>query len=84
MFPCRLEGGDARPDQNACARGRPYGISVNAVSPGAAGSQAEERVFGECLEEYNRWMLENQSLKTRIQSLLSLTSCISSSRWHPA
>lgn len=45
----------------------PYGISVNAVSPGAIVSQAEERVFGERLEEYNRWVLENQSLKTRIQ-----------------
>lgn len=45
----------------------PYGTSVNAVSPGAIVSQAEERVFGERLEEYNRWVLENQSLKTRIQ-----------------
>jgi NAD(P)-dependent dehydrogenase (short-subunit alcohol dehydrogenase family) len=45
----------------------PHGICVNAVSPGAVVSDAEKRVFGDKLEEYNRWVLENQSLKTRIQ-----------------
>jgi NAD(P)-dependent dehydrogenase (short-subunit alcohol dehydrogenase family) len=42
------------------------GIRVNAVSPGAVVSEAEERVFGERLAEYNHWILENQCLKQRI------------------
>ena len=42
------------------------GIRVNAVSPGAVVSEAEERVFGERLAEYNGWILENQCLKQRI------------------
>ncbi len=45
----------------------PYGVRVNAVSPGAVLSDAEERVFGDKLQEYNDWILENQSLKERIQ-----------------
>lgn len=45
----------------------PCGIRVNAVSPGAVVSEAEERVFGDRLKEYNDWILENQSLKSRIQ-----------------
>lgn len=45
----------------------PYGICVNAVSPGAVVSEAEARVFGERLQQYNDWILENQSLKSRIQ-----------------
>jgi NAD(P)-dependent dehydrogenase (short-subunit alcohol dehydrogenase family) len=45
----------------------PHGICVNAVSPGAVVSEAEERVFGDKLQEYNDWILENQCLKTRIQ-----------------
>jgi NAD(P)-dependent dehydrogenase (short-subunit alcohol dehydrogenase family) len=45
----------------------PHGVCVNAVSPGAVVSEAERRVFGDKLEEYNRWILENQSLKKRIQ-----------------
>jgi NAD(P)-dependent dehydrogenase (short-subunit alcohol dehydrogenase family) len=44
-----------------------HGIRVNAVSPGAVVSEAEERVFGERLKQYNDWILENQSLKSRIQ-----------------
>jgi NAD(P)-dependent dehydrogenase (short-subunit alcohol dehydrogenase family) len=40
---------------------------VNAVSPGAVVSEAEERVFGDRLEEYNDWILANQSLKKRIE-----------------
>ena len=43
----------------------PFGITVNAVSPGAIVSDAERRVFGEKLQEYNDWILENQSLKRR-------------------
>lgn len=45
----------------------PHGIRVNAVSPGAVVSEAEERVFGNRLKEYNDWVLQNQSLKSRIQ-----------------
>jgi len=45
----------------------PFGITVNAVSPGAINSDAEERVFGDKLAEYNAWVLENQSLKRRGQ-----------------
>jgi NAD(P)-dependent dehydrogenase (short-subunit alcohol dehydrogenase family) len=42
------------------------GIRVNAIAPGAVVSEAEERVFGDKLQEYNDWVLENQCLKTRI------------------
>lgn len=45
----------------------PHGITVNAVSPGAIVSEAEQRVFGDKLQEYNDWVLENQSLKRRGQ-----------------
>jgi NAD(P)-dependent dehydrogenase (short-subunit alcohol dehydrogenase family) len=45
----------------------PHGVRVNAISPGAVVSEAEERVFGDRLQEYNDWILENQCLKTRIQ-----------------
>jgi NAD(P)-dependent dehydrogenase (short-subunit alcohol dehydrogenase family) len=45
----------------------PHGIRVNAVSPGAVVSEAEKRVFADKLEEYNRWVLENQCLKVRIK-----------------
>ncbi|TRC91615.1 SDR family oxidoreductase [Mesorhizobium sp. WSM4310] len=45
----------------------PHGITVNAVSPGAVVSEAEERVFGERLKEYNDWILTNQCLKRRIE-----------------
>jgi NAD(P)-dependent dehydrogenase (short-subunit alcohol dehydrogenase family) len=43
------------------------GIRVNAVSPGAVVSEAEQRVFAGRLEDYNRWILENQCLKQRIE-----------------
>jgi len=46
----------------------PHGIRVNAISPGAVVSDAERRVFGDKLDEYNRWVLENQSVKARIQA----------------
>jgi len=45
----------------------PHGVRVNAVSPGAVVSEAEERVFGDRLKAYNDWILENQSLKSRIE-----------------
>jgi NAD(P)-dependent dehydrogenase (short-subunit alcohol dehydrogenase family) len=45
----------------------PHGIRVNAVSPGAVVSEAEERVFGDRLKQYNDWIIENQCLKSRIQ-----------------
>ena len=45
----------------------PYGICVNAIAPGAVVSEAEERVFGDRLQQYNDWIIENQSLKKRIQ-----------------
>lgn len=45
----------------------PFGICVNAISPGAVVSEAEERVFGDRLQAYNDWIIENQSLKKRIQ-----------------
>ncbi|MFV0385841.1 SDR family oxidoreductase [Paracoccus sp. (in: a-proteobacteria)] len=44
----------------------PHGINVNAIAPGAVVSEAEERVFGDRLAEYNDWVLENQCLKQRI------------------
>ena len=45
----------------------PHGIRVNAVSPGAVVSEAEERVFGDRLQQYNDWIVENQSIKQRIE-----------------
>jgi NAD(P)-dependent dehydrogenase (short-subunit alcohol dehydrogenase family) len=44
-----------------------HGIRVNAVSPGAVVSAAEQRVFGDRLQQYNDWILENQCLKQRIE-----------------
>jgi NAD(P)-dependent dehydrogenase (short-subunit alcohol dehydrogenase family) len=44
-----------------------HGIRVNAVSPGAVLSEAEDRVFGDRLEQYNDWVLDRQSVKERIQ-----------------
>ncbi|MFC3325180.1 SDR family oxidoreductase [Mesorhizobium cantuariense] len=45
----------------------PFNVRVNAVSPGAVVSEAENRVFADRLQQYNDWILENQSLKQRIQ-----------------
>ncbi|WP_445193938.1 SDR family oxidoreductase [Sphingomonas sp. Tas61C01] len=45
----------------------PFGIRVNAVSPGAVVSEAEERVFGERAEAYACWVLDRQCLKRRIE-----------------
>jgi len=44
----------------------PFGIRVNAVSPGAVVSDAEARVFGEHADAYAAWVLERQCLKRRI------------------
>jgi NAD(P)-dependent dehydrogenase (short-subunit alcohol dehydrogenase family) len=45
----------------------PFNVRVNAVSPGAVVSEAEDRVFADRLEEYNNWIIENQGLKDRIR-----------------
>lgn len=44
----------------------PFGITVNAVAPGAIVSEAEERVFGHKAKEYSDWVLDRQCLKVRI------------------
>ena len=44
----------------------PHGINVNGVSPGAIVSDAEKRVFGDRMQEYNDWVLDRQCLKKRI------------------
>ncbi len=45
----------------------PFNVRVNAISPGAVVSEAENRVFADRLQQYNDWILENQCLKERIQ-----------------
>lgn len=45
-----------------------HGITVNAISPGAVVSEAENRVFADRLEQYNSWVLERQCLKQRLQA----------------
>ena len=45
----------------------PHGITVNAIAPGAVVSDAENRVFAERLENYSAWVIERQSIKSRIQ-----------------
>jgi NAD(P)-dependent dehydrogenase (short-subunit alcohol dehydrogenase family) len=45
-----------------------YCINVNAISPGAVVSEAEFRDRGDRREEYHQWILENQSLKRRIEA----------------
>jgi NAD(P)-dependent dehydrogenase (short-subunit alcohol dehydrogenase family) len=47
----------------------PYMINVNGISPGAVVSAAEFRDRGEAREEYHQWILENQSLKRRIEAV---------------
>lgn len=44
-----------------------FGITVNAVAPGAVVSEAEARVFGDKAQEYSDWVLEQQCVKTRVQ-----------------
>ncbi|HEY2404245.1 MAG TPA: SDR family oxidoreductase [Steroidobacteraceae bacterium] len=45
----------------------PFGVRVNAISPGAVVSEAEMRVFGARFSEYNAWVLKRQCLPGRIQ-----------------
>ena len=45
----------------------PFGIGVNAVSPGAVVSDAEARVFGDRARDYGEWVIAHQCLKTRIE-----------------
>jgi NAD(P)-dependent dehydrogenase (short-subunit alcohol dehydrogenase family) len=60
----------------------PFNIRVNAVSPGAVVSAAENRVFGDRLQEYSDWILENQCLKQRIaaQDVAQLVVFLASDR----
>lgn len=44
----------------------PSGITVNAIAPGAVVSEAEDRVFADRLAEYEQWVMDRQSLKSRI------------------
>ncbi len=44
-------------------------ITVNGISPGAVLSEAEFRDRGDKREEYHQWVLENQSLKRRIEAI---------------
>lgn len=44
-----------------------HGITVNAIAPGAVVSEAECRVFAERLENYAAWVIDRQSIKSRIQ-----------------
>ena len=44
-----------------------HGINVNGINPGAIVSEAEWRHFGDNREKYHQWILENQSLKRRIE-----------------
>jgi NAD(P)-dependent dehydrogenase (short-subunit alcohol dehydrogenase family) len=44
----------------------PHGITVNAIAPGAVASKAENRVFADRLDEYDRFVLQHQSIKSRI------------------
>ena len=45
-----------------------FGITVNAIAPGAVRSEAENRVFADKLDEYQAWILKNQCLKQRIEA----------------
>ena len=42
-------------------------INVNGISPGAVLSEAEFRDRGDKRDEYHRWVLDNQSIKRRIE-----------------
>ena len=44
----------------------PFGVTVNAIAPGAVLSATEERLFGDKLQEYNDFILKGQSVKRRI------------------
>jgi NAD(P)-dependent dehydrogenase (short-subunit alcohol dehydrogenase family) len=57
-------------------------INVNGISPGAVVSEAEFRDRGDKREEYHQWILENQSLKRRIEAvdIANLAVFLSTSR----
>lgn len=59
-----------------------YLITVNGISPGAVVSEAEFRDRGDKREEYHQWILENQSLKRRIEAvdIANLAVFLSSSK----
>jgi len=44
----------------------PFGVTVNAIAPGAVLSGTEERIFGDKLQEYNDFILKGQAVKRRI------------------
>jgi NAD(P)-dependent dehydrogenase (short-subunit alcohol dehydrogenase family) len=44
-----------------------HGITVNAIAPGAVVSEAENRVFADRLQEYHNFIVERQSIKSRIE-----------------
>jgi NAD(P)-dependent dehydrogenase (short-subunit alcohol dehydrogenase family) len=44
----------------------PFGITVNAIAPGAVLSGTEERIFGDKLQEYNDFILKGQAVKRRL------------------
>ena len=43
-----------------------FNINVNGIGPGAVLSEAEYRHYGDRREQYHNWILENQSIKLRI------------------
>jgi NAD(P)-dependent dehydrogenase (short-subunit alcohol dehydrogenase family) len=43
-----------------------FGITVNAIAPGAVLSGTEERIFGDRLQEYNDFILNGQAMKRRL------------------
>ena len=57
-------------------------INVNGISPGAVLSEAEFRDRGDKREEYHQWVLENQSMKRRIEAvdIANLAVFLSSAR----
>jgi NAD(P)-dependent dehydrogenase (short-subunit alcohol dehydrogenase family) len=46
-----------------------HGINVNGISPGGVISEAEFRDRADTREKYHNWLLENQSLKRRIETV---------------
>lgn len=46
-----------------------HGVNVNGISPGAVISEAEFRDRADTREQYHNWILENQSLKRRIEAV---------------
>ena len=57
------KGGDRRLHPGAGARGRPEGITVNAIAPGAFPTDAEK--IHPDPESYTQWVLDQQCLKRR-------------------